>query len=652
MKRQLGRPRRNRGSNYEDIHGQSDAKKPVGDESVKVYISSKALRDLPKSGSSITPKVDPYTQVLPESVPYALLNSLNRPIGGQYGGDDNLDGGNTRQYLTSETSNFLRDFDSMVMFAPINYRYLPISDDDTVRGKQFTNEMIKAITEVLSLASATTFTSLAAYQYEVESDIPTGTYSFENPKTTWYGSDAAGLYEWMIHYQVVLQSIAQAMMYFNKFRNNMGEMMRMSWNRETPRLNSFFGLMKKKSFISQWQSLAYTVEGEYFDYAWMQQFNMVGAIISRRADALTEPLLEIACHHIVPSLTLKLGSATIYSSAELDSIMSEIGSSFTGSYQFTTFEGAMSTLAMLLSVNDTLSWVRNDTNTATVSEQERFNMIQDIVQGLNACMNYFKPAMADLRTLLDVLGRVGVNQWSKSVKLAVVSDTDTKAYRNMIVEDLFAMVGGGSQNISWNSTTYRWSGYSIWNMYKGIPEYDSKSGGAFLSFSTKARLESTDDSVAYMPIFFNTFSNILATDRLGNSVTITTATAKASANPNTARLNPLQAMDIVIRFPYTASWGSLNTVSQSKLANVCTKVFGLFLMQAASSVTATSPVMVETDNLCFIVYEIEDLSNEMISYARSNGPFKVNTIDNSRIGFLGMSRSEGRTRTDREANNW
>lgn len=634
-------------SKFEDIEVK-DAKRPYSDKKVDSLISVKALRGLPRSGSSITPKVDPYTQVLPSSDPYALLNAMNRAVGGNYGGLDNLDGGNTRQYMTSEKSGFLHAYDSFYMQLPTNYRYLPIADDDTTRGKGLPTEMIKAIDEILSLASATTFTALGAYNYTVETDIPTGDFTY--PDGGFPGGSAEGIYAWAVHYQIILQSIASCFAVFNKHRNNMGEMMRMSWNRETPRLNSYFGLLKKKSFLSMWDALGYTVEGEYFDYDWMKQFNMIASMASRRANDVIDPVLEIGCFHVVPSLKLSIknGSDTtvIYDSSEMDTIMRDACANLPLNNNITNFEGAISLLNQVLSINDTLFWARGGLNNPTaqepLTEQERFRTVTGIMEGLVACMNYFKPRMSDLRTLLDVLGRVSVNRWSKNVGLKVVSDTDLPLFRNLTVEHIYQMVGGGSTTMEYNDTTYRWSSYTPWNIYTGIPEYDSKSGGAFLSLSTKTLSYGSESSaIYYLPVIFDQPSSIVAVNRLGDNAVIEVQEIQVNKDSETRRLAPLPEMDFKIRVPVIPYTGIVSgkpddhVLNASFLRLACNKIFNISAYEDTNG-TSFESVDVNDDILCYVSYEIEDLSNEMIAYCRANGPFSVNVLDAPRMGFLGL----------------
>lgn len=616
-----------------------DAKKPEPKSSANVLLSTKAMRNLPKSGSSITPKLDPYTSTLPGSDPYALLNALNKPVGGKYGGLDNLDGGNTQQFVTSERSKFLKCFDTLLLETKINYRYLPIAATDTARGKAFTDEMIKAISEIVSLTQATTFTSLAYSNYKVDCDIPVGTQT----KTD---ADKADIpyqtYQWLIYYQLILQSISGALTNFNKFRANIGNMMRMSWNRETPRLNSYFGLMQKKSFLAQFESLCLTLRGEYFDLDWMQQYNMLNAVVSRRSNAFTEPVLEMGTVHTLPSkFKLTVGTEVLYDHAQLDKWAADWGKTISNGglmpsgYEFDTFAGACHSLTTLLSINDTLGWVRGDT---TITEQNRFNAISNIIGYFTVVMNYFKPRMGDLRAMLNVLQRSGVNQWQNQVVLNITQDTDLPFVRNLTVENIYQMAAGGADEIAWNATTYRWASHSMWNMYTGVPEYDSKAGGAFISFSSKTLKNGTESAVAYLPIAFNAITKIRATNRLGEAAVISYKPVLVKDSNELTRLIPLEdgtEQNFKMRVPYSDATG-LDAVAKCMLSYAGEKVFGSFSL--GDPTTATADIHVDTDNLCFVVYEIEDFTNDMITYARCKGPFRVNSDKVVDLGFAGFSR--------------
>lgn len=88
--------------------------KPIGDKAPNYEISVKSLKGL--HGSSYSVQADPYTAALPGSEPYAVLNVFNKTVGGFYGGDKNIDGGNVQQYANSLRSKFLNfcDFTGLV----------------------------------------------------------------------------------------------------------------------------------------------------------------------------------------------------------------------------------------------------------------------------------------------------------------------------------------------------------------------------------------------------------------------------------------------------------------------------------------------------------------------------------------------------------
>lgn len=144
--------------------------KPVGDDHPEIGISLKSLKNLPKSSYSVM--ADPYTAALPGSEPYAVLNTFNRTIGGFYGGDRNIDGGNVQQYSNSLRSKFLHAFDFARLKLGINYHYIPVNNIDQTaakyRGKSLIDEQLRSIAEATSVLQSTTFTQMAIYDYAIE----------------------------------------------------------------------------------------------------------------------------------------------------------------------------------------------------------------------------------------------------------------------------------------------------------------------------------------------------------------------------------------------------------------------------------------------------------------------------------------------------
>lgn len=597
-------------------------------------------------GASLTVKADPYAIVLPGSQPYALMNKGLPRIGGNYGGKDNLDGGITNQLLTSELSNFLHCFDAMILRAKVNYRYLPIIPEDNKRGQGLITQMINAIDEIISVAKSTSYYQLAINQYYIATDLPGGK-GYDKTKIADMLSlgTPQGLYCMLICYQIYLQAIASAFNMYNKFRANQGLMIDMSWNRETPKLNSWFSLANKSSMVNQWKSLAYILNGEYFDAEWMRQYNMIGSLVSRRSQSMSDPVLEIACTHNVPKFKLLATDGTVlFDSATIDAIFSN--SLNPDISKAGSFEGALDLLSNVLSINDTLYWVRNPAKYQAATEQSRFNYLVAMVTCLTNAASLFKPAMGDLRTMLDTLARTQVIQWKKNTQLEIYDNLYAQPSYNLTVNDFYKTLLSGADEVSWDNTTRRWSLTTPWDYYEGIPEYDSKSGGVFLSLSTKTftTTDETGQSTNYLPVLISGFIKAEAggrsglayiINRLGTNVVIDIATGKLSSNRGLARLNPMAGYDFKVRVPYTAT--SLDKLDQSFLNIAIMRVLGVFSYGSTNTIDADTDLSVNPDLLCFITTEVDDLQNEMITYCRTKGPFVVNPDLKSEMGFLGLS---------------
>ena len=650
-------------TNMVGIESQKDAGMPYKEASgtARGYLFNKTTKGLPRPGSSITVKADPYALVLPDSDPYSLVNSPNSKVGGSYGGVENLDGGVTNQIISSELSSFLHTFDSMLLRCRVNYRYLPVDPTDTKRGKGFVREMEQAIDEVISIAKSTTYTQLGINQYYIKTDLPiydSDDDSFtSNLEKEYSCGDPAGLYAILICYQTYLQAFAQVFNAYNKFRANQGLMKRSSWNRETARLNSYFSLMNKNSIIGQFKSLAYVLNGEYFDQEWMKQFNMIGSLISRKSDAMVDPIKEITCTHNIPKFKIYTKTttktvngeesveATIFDSTVLDNLVkNNLNPTIAG---LNTFADALDYFSFKLSVNDTLFYVRNDTVYSLTTEASRMNALSDFISLLINAAGLFKPAMGDLRTMLDVVQRTGSNAWVKSTTLEVFDSLTSPSLQNMTVDNIYQSLMSGADEVLWDTSTLRWRYYTIWDYYYGIPEYDAKSGGCFLTFSTKS-IESAASYPAagdYLPVFIHSFlsasdasrsGSIYAINRLGSSYTLSIKRFDPKINPSSARLAPLTTSSFKIRVPGLTS-AKPSTLDLSFLQAACLKAFGSF-SNSADEVTETTDLTVNPDQLCLIPIEIEDLTNEMIKYARCKGPFVVNFDSQPNIGFLGLTR--------------
>ena len=635
------RPSFNKTQTYEKNIDIGDAKRPPESDnsgSVSDLLSVKSLKNLPRSPISL--QVDPYTQALPGSLPYPLLNAFNKKVGGRYAGDKNLDGGNTIQYANSTTSAFLKIFDCALMKLNLNYRYLPILASDTARGNLMVDEMRKAIAEATSTISATTFTAQNIYSYVIETDLPMGSAK----KTTigdkqYYTEIQDVIYAMSIEYQLIFQSIALAFNQFNSHRLKMGEMIRMSWNRETPILNAFFGMLKKKSFLAVWDSLSMTLQGEYFDYDFMTQANMLGLVSSRRSEAMSDPLLEIQSNFNFPSTFV----ASVCTDATKTKVAAEVFNQASLTYSGMTLDTALRKLGQYMTATDTLHWARTYASNG-VTDTGRFNAIKDCIDVVNYCATYTKTAFNDLRSVFDIMTRSGVNQWKKGLKLSIVKDTDMVISQNLVVDNIYSMTLAGCPDMKFNPTTKRWSAYTLWNMYTGIPEHDAYSGGAFLSFSTKRydTSDSTDTNIGYLPVAFTVAKSstvetplVAVVNRLGLRVALTCSPIQMSADRRLARLVPLKSQtNYKINVPSIAGseTGTFDSFAYSFIYRFMQQVFGLGQIPADTG----SDIAIDSDTFAVYDYEVEDFTNEVINYCRSRGPFIASSVDSSNLGFFGL----------------
>lgn len=626
--------------NFDDSLGYGYKGKPAGEGDVKAELSVKALRDLPHSSYAI--KADPYTAALPTSEPYPIINKFNRVINANYSGDDNIDGGNVQQYANSVNSLFLKYFDVIRTKINVNYRYLPISDNDTTRGKALIDEMRKSIAEAVSVLKSTTFTQMAITRFAVKTTLPMGSATPENISKTStpimaYTNLTDVIYAMSIYYQLVLQDGLSALNWHNAFRLKQGTMIRNAWNREVPNLNSLFGLFNKKSFLSLIETIGLSFEGEYVDRQFMEQMNTLALTPSRRSDSITDPILElqIGWNHpssfsiyILDDEGKAVSEKPFFSDVQL---MREV--MFEGKSQLISYWDACDKFRDYMSIEATTLWARSEYQTGFVSETDnaRYNNVKALVDVINSCFVIFKPLWSDFREALDVMTRTGTVNWSKGLRPSVVKDTSADIFHNLIVEDIFNMIFSGASKITFDTATKRWRYFSKWNMYNGIPLYDIKSGGAFLAFSFKASFESTDnEQIDYIPVLFSYVADdaskplAAAVSRDGVEVGISYGDVTISQNQVLSRLAPLTSQaSLQMRVPGITGNEDVTTGHRSSLYKTLTQVFGAARVRSAAS--GTWDYALDPDIIAIYQIEISDITNMAITYARANAPFRGTT---------------------------
>lgn len=627
--------------------------KPVGDNSVKDSISLKSLKDLPKSTYSF--KADPFQAALPTSEPYPILNKFNRVVGGFYDGEDNIDGGNVQQYSNSTTSNFLKAFDEMRLKINVNYRYLPVSKQtsNNYAGYQLIEEMRKSIAESMSILQSTTYTQMAINNFAVETDLPMGSAETSDigSGTRAYVNKTDVMYAMSIYYQLFLQNAVNVMNWHNAFRLKQGVAIKNAWNREVPSLNSFFGLMNKRAFLSMLDSINLSFEGEYIDKEFMEQINTLIMVPSRRSDSITDPVLELQAGfnhptifrvYVLDNAGQKIGDPIF------DDEMLKLSIMFEGSNQEIKFWDACDKLRDYLSLEATQNWARQAYVSGVVmgTDNARYNNIKALFDVLVFCFTKFKPAWSDFREAFDVMTRTGTISWTKGFRPSITQSTNVKLFWNVMIDHIYQLIFSGAHDMLYDEATKRWRTFSLWNMYSGIPQYDLKSGGSFLTFSFKnfSGVE-TSEQFEYLPTIFSPYSSTesgkitcVALSRDGKEAIIDQWQTVIQSNVVLNRLAPLLSQaDLQIRVPTIAfNSGKNNELTLGHFSNLykmLTQIFGLCRVQSVSN--GQYDVALDPDLLSIYSIEISDITNMAITYARSNAPFRGTT---STAGLLGFSK--------------
>jgi len=640
----------------------SKPSKPDGN--VDTGISEKSLRNLPKSSYSI--QADPYEAALPGSKPYPVLAKFNKKVGGNYKGLRNIDGGNAQQYANSPTSQMLKYVDFILAELPINYRNLPINSiasnvvtdaqgNTDYTGKNLIDEMRKAISEATSVLSSTTFTQMAINNYGIVTDMPMGSaktskYILNEEEVDVYDNITDVIYASMIFYQLILQSGLSVFNWHNSMRLKMGTMIRRSWNRETPKLNALFGLFKKKSFLSFMDSIALSFEGEYIDLDEMKQVNMLTLAPSARSEALTDPVLELLVKFNHPTkfkiVQLTSSSNQAFELFDYDTDMHVKVKDNTTYYEsdyFTMIDDVMTSM----SAEKIMTWAR-DTAIQASGDTAYYNQIKWRIDGISQALTNFKTKISDIREVLDTMSRTGTVNWTKGYIPKIVKDTDAPIFDNLIINDIYKIMASSSDKVTFNEDTKRWRTFTLWNMYDGIPEYDTWQGGSFLTLSLKD-LDYSNDSDGvhkYLPIRFTATDGYTldtetqqlydyrvfnAISRDGVEMSIDGKTTITMANDQVLyRLAPLISQnDLKIRVPKLTS--NASNGHKSCIYKTMTQIFGLCQVQLSNN----TDISLDPDIIAIYQIELEDITNEAITYARANAPFKGTASTVDILGFAG-----------------
>lgn len=652
---------------YEDNKYEAPRKEELGHGSDT--LQAKAYRDLDNIGV-IDVKADPNAEMSYGSFPYTIIGRTAPVLDANYPGYVNIAGNSiTLMQNDTTTSQLMNIFDVGVIVKKINYNYLPIRSDAI--NVAFAGEMIKSIEQAVSFGFSTMLTQLpfASATYATDMPIPSQYITNWDPDTPPTGlsrtlAKSAGYYAAMIHYQCVLQALVQPISKYIELRSLEKEMMRMSFRTEAPLLTQLFGLFKKSSFIAEVNTIGTVVINEYFDVNWYHQNNTLQCVPSRKTKGMVDPLLTIVGTHAIPRLTIdspSYDSDNLATSTAAKLLDPETFAFKTG--VAVKLEKLVENAAKLMNPAYILRFVRllnRNALPAVTPPDEACASISAYGEAVKVYLSYiarfaasFSTAMSNIRTFLDKLDQSGMIYWKKGVSFFVDKISQLEPHYNALLNDVFAAAYSGADKVIYDAQTKRWRAWAFWNKYVGIPEFDRVSGGCFLTFGLRDIQPTASDgstvdfnsSSGLIPILFSSSSgdtsSLIVTRSGASSALQKGAITNASFGTDhyLTRLNVMNNATISLKQPLIDITIS-NPAAKAKFASAALLFIGnVFGYGATSSINEDEELVIEDkmldpDYVAFVDLEIEDVSNQMIVYARNYAPFRVDTPNSSRtMGF-------------------
>lgn len=600
-----------------DVRSKQDAEIPQAEEqtNISTFLQQMSFRDL-SFAQPITVQANPNVEATRSADPYAIVNRTNPVQDAKYNGVNNLAGNTLPQLLNNTNSQLLNVFDCAELSMLVNYLYMAIDNDD--KNQAVNLQVGRSVDEALSKAYAETYIQLPFFTSTITSS------SMSNVDS---GNRTIAL----VWYQTMLQNLAAIPCKYNMLVSLEQHLKNMCYNRNVGALDDLFGLLRKNSFRAKVLACSNLIQGEYFDTDWQQQMNTLTMVPSRKSTSMSDPLLIINAIHKVPNIKI----------VELDQVEPTIDSDNYKDSSGKTVTDLIQSAIAYMSPHSVLKWARQYTEgTTSVTPTAYFNAIDSLLTSIKGIMNRFPSDVGIIRTALMVANRAGLNNWKQGIYFDTTKEMFYQPVYNKLCNDVFVCNMATANNMVLDPTTYRWKFATLWDKYTGIANFDKMSGGSFLIFSTRELPTSEDyTSSAYLvPKLFDIIdSSMSMINRIGYELAITYKTMtqlEVANNSVLSRLNPLNAT-ITTRIPVVKLVGvSNNTQIASSAYQFLANVFGYGSIELTEG---SYDYICNSDKVCFIDIELDDISNSVIAYCQAFSPFKVYApIKTRQIGFAGV----------------
>lgn len=624
------KPRGSKNYNSYSYEPKKDTEAPKAEEpnSEATLLQNVTFKSL-SLAQPVTVYADPTAQGTKSAQPYAIIDKTNPIVNGYYGDKSTLAGNSFPQILNNTTTRLLNVFDCINLPISLNYLYMNI--DGGSHNTAVNIEIEKSIAEALSTTYGQMYTQLPFFTRQISSPGS----PLNNNKMP---SNGQNFNQYLTWYQTNLQNLGLIPGRYNLLIAMKDALKNMSYNRESNYLNDVFALLQKTSFRGKVASISDAIKGEFFDMKWREQINTLTMVPCHKTNSMSDPLMTLTPIMKVPSILVKdsTGTTTLVDDYTL---ALNIGTSDVPNYL--TLQDAIRQVLDWLDPVSVLVWARQfHNNTTNVTPTAYYNNIDLYLDYIKIMANRIEAAGEDIRVVLSVATRANLCNWVQGIKWDVEAKMTYTPVYNKIVEDVFKSYFASSGALKFDTTTYRWKYYSMWNKYLGIPKFDQRVGGAFLTISTRGIDTGNDtdftNSKYLLPVLFDVSSSKVATmySRLGTPVNISYTEKNASAITSDKvlnRLNPINYPDLVVRIP-TIDLTTFTNIPQvsSPAYQMLANLFGIGMLKVASN---SYDVCCNSDNICYVDIELDDISNEVIVFAQTRAPFKVYTNKTNTIGF-------------------
>lgn len=613
-----------------------NAGRPMRDYEIKPEFQAKAFRDM--SFESFSMKIDPYAEISYQADPYAVLNKVNPVVDAVYPGRSNISGSVIPQLQNGTTSTFKSVPDCLREFVVINYAYCKgnsvsnadsklITDTDITGGKREVGTvnqlMVQPFNDVLESISAEAYYDLPFFKWKVPTTRELADHTVVQRTYT-----TEPMIDVLLNYQSIIQAVATVPLRYRVLRSLEKHLKDMCYMNGSEKLNSMFGYAKKAAFVNQIKGVSETLLTQYLDDYWYNQISMLVAIPCRKANDMLDPLIDV-----IPEY--KINANLIVTDSDNNTIINF--------NYYVTLMNAIHNFLDLTSPYYVLNLAR-DPDTVAEHIREWSNNLIDYCGIIVDYMQHLETDFKEMITAFKRMAKVGFTEWKtgKFVNVDKLEENYEPKF-NKLIFDIVRSGFTGGRNITYNLVTNKWNTYSLWDKYLGLPTYDYISGGSILTFSTKriVKPEGTPSSIAVPVLCYGKGENgkfeieVLTRDNTEHLIEKNYSTFSTGAIARVlGRLVPLTSADTAEFLIPECDITLIKSKpkDQAWIINLLVTMFGYGKAIVDTGVTDFNS---NSDALCFIDLEIDDLTNAIQTFCRQHSPFRtIKASVEPQLGFI------------------